>query len=163
MESVSFSSDDSELYHEDVLAIKEEIIEEHEKIFNAFDTKSTGLLKKEQLIKVMRQFGLDVERKDLNEQINEWFSNTINSDSLTFEEFSSRLYESDPNSILYRALTGNLTIPDWKSFCNKMVEIFEETKETVTGGRNATYIPQLEKVNYIILISRNILTSLLLI
>lgn len=153
MESVSYSSDDSELFHEDVLKIKEEIIQEHEKLFNAFETKSTGLLKKEQLIKVVKKFGINVEKSEFIAEINEWFNNTINSDSLTFEEFSSRLYESDPQSILYKTLTGNLIIPDWKAFCNKMVELFEETRASVTGGRNATYIPQLEKVCFILNIS----------
>lgn len=125
--------------------IKKEIESEHQKVFEAIDLNKERLLHKNKFIKTVKGLGIDISMKYVHNQIEEWFSNTLHKDALTFEEFADRLSQSDSESILYKAMTGNISIPDWKEFCRTLVSIFEDTKSE-TGGRNATYIPQLEKV-----------------
>jgi glutaminase len=49
-------------------------------------------------------------------------------------------------SFIQKTLGGDVVIPNWGDFCDKMDRIFDAVKETV-GGTVATYIPQLAKVS----------------
>lgn len=129
--------------------LKKEIEGEHQKVFKAIDCKQEKLLRKKCLRKTLKGLGIDPKKEFVRNELNEWFSRTQHEDALTFEEFSDRLSQSDSESVLYKALTGNISIPDWKDFCRTLISIFEDTKNE-TGGRNATYIPQLEKVTSLV-------------
>lgn len=50
------------------------------------------------------------------------------------------------NSLLRKALLGNLVIPDFESFVQNINEIYDNTKK-INAGKVADYIPQLARVN----------------
>jgi glutaminase len=50
-------------------------------------------------------------------------------------------YDSNPQSVLCRALTGQLAVPNWARFTADLTEIFESVAAEVHGGRCADYIP----------------------
>ena len=54
---------------------------------------------------------------------------------------------SHPESIVCKALTGNLAMKDWGSFTSTMKAIFEATKAEVHEGAPANYIPILAEAN----------------
>jgi hypothetical protein len=52
-----------------------------------------------------------------------------------------------PDSIVCKALTGNLAMKDWGGFTGTMKRIFETIKKEVHGGDPASYIPILAEAN----------------
>ncbi len=61
-------------------------------------------------------------------------------DKKTFKKVLER------SQLIYRALTGSLIIPDFETFKDGLKEIYDQVKEN-DGGKLATYIPQLAKVD----------------
>eukprot|EP01083_Nonionella_stella_P276077 937866_1 len=53
---------------------------------------------------------------------------------------------SENVSIVTKALSAQLVVPDWEQFCNTLTNIFEEIKPN-SGGENAQYIPGLAEVD----------------
>jgi glutaminase len=47
---------------------------------------------------------------------------------------------------MQRAKTGKLIIPNFVQFCEELARMYEEVKP-VKAGKNASYIPQLAKMN----------------
>ena len=52
----------------------------------------------------------------------------------------------DENHFLHRCLSGDLVIPEWKEFTDKILDIYLQT-QTNTSGNLANYIPQLARVD----------------
>jgi glutaminase len=65
---------------------------------------------------------------------------------LSFEQFAE-IINTDHFHVIQKALTGRMRIPDWEHFVNVFREIYTEVKEVPVTGQNASYIPQLAKVN----------------
>jgi len=51
-----------------------------------------------------------------------------------------------PESVICKALTGNLAMKDWKSFKGALTDIFESIKREKVAGAPASYIPILVSV-----------------
>lgn len=68
---------------------------------------------------------------------------------LTLEKFIELIIKSDQIVLLQRAFTGNLTVPDFPKFCEQIKVLYENValKIPSSKGRNASYIPVLEKVD----------------
>ncbi|MFA8298625.1 MAG: glutaminase A [Hyphomicrobiales bacterium] len=63
--------------------------------------------------------------------------------SINFDAFNQVISQSN---LLRKSLTGQLVVPDFKSFSSSFASIYEQTKKNV-GGKVADYIPQLARVN----------------
>tara|TARA_R110002124_G_scaffold270207_4_gene438578 strand:- start:16752 stop:18407 length:1656 start_codon:yes stop_codon:yes gene_type:complete len=66
-------------------------------------------------------------------------------EDLTVESFAERIAANEI-SLVQRALSGALVIPDFQGFGRHVREMFEECREE-RGGNVASYIPQLARVN----------------
>lgn len=64
---------------------------------------------------------------------------------ITLSEFADSLHPST-TSLLHRALRGDLIIPDFQRFRDKLTTIFDFVRD-YDGGNVATYIPQLARVD----------------
>jgi glutaminase len=69
--------------------------------------------------------------------------------TFTYEEASELFMENQHQTLVERAFKGTLVVPDFPSFKDKMEEIFSSVQRDVpvNAGKNADYIPQLEKVS----------------
>ncbi len=65
-------------------------------------------------------------------------------DKIDFEQFME--ISSDSIGIIEKSISKGFIIPDFKAFRDEITAIFEETKENRLG-KNASYIPQLERVD----------------
>jgi glutaminase len=63
---------------------------------------------------------------------------------VSFEEFERTLHKAV--ELMHRARTNKLIIPDFPAFCEEIKQIYEEVKP-IKAGKNASYIPQLEKMD----------------
>ena len=63
---------------------------------------------------------------------------------ITFELFKEMTEDIKP--LIVKTLTSGLIIPDFKSFCDTITQVFDDCEE-VHGGENASYIPQLANVD----------------
>jgi glutaminase len=52
-----------------------------------------------------------------------------------------------PDSLCFKAITGQLAVPDWKAFTAQVRTIFEGIKRDVHDGSPADYIPILAEAN----------------
>jgi glutaminase len=85
----------------------------------------------------------DPRLMSLHKQLNEFPQSDELDGELTFEQFKQLINQ---NSVVRNALKGNMIIPDFKSFCDSVEEVFYETKKN-NNGKVASYIPQLARVN----------------
>ncbi|MDX2001650.1 MAG: glutaminase A [Chitinophagales bacterium] len=119
---------------------------EYFKLFNALDLDSSGLVPLSRMLKVLKDIGIKSDDPRIKLSI---FSNLeqgiIEDRKLTFDDFKEIIKQSK-GSLISDAIQGNLEIPAFKEFTNKIKSIFEKTKG-VTDGKVATYIPQLGRVN----------------
>ncbi|KAJ3380939.1 hypothetical protein HDU92_005676, partial [Lobulomyces angularis] len=68
--------------------------------------------------------------------------------TVDFKEWLSILTKSQVFVILTKAFSLKLVVQDFENFTSEIIKIFEECKkETNLGGANASYIPQLSKVD----------------
>ncbi|KAJ3262554.1 hypothetical protein HK103_000083 [Boothiomyces macroporosus] len=68
---------------------------------------------------------------------------------ITPEIFAEMLSEVEFATLIERAFKGNLVVPDFKDFCNRLQILFNEVKANVshTAGKNADYIPKLAQIS----------------
>ena len=67
----------------------------------------------------------------------------VNKNTISQNEFNDILKQ---NALVKKSLTDHSVIPDFEAFCQKVTQIFHETKKN-TNGKVADYIPQLARVN----------------
>ncbi|MES1917738.1 MAG: hypothetical protein MHM6MM_009451, partial [Cercozoa sp. M6MM] len=65
---------------------------------------------------------------------------------LTSEEFSSLVEDAHAKTLLYRAFSGKLVLPNFPHFVQHLQEIADEAS-VITSGKVATYIPRLANVD----------------
>lgn len=115
---------------------------QYNNIFKAISNKEGNLYKKD-IFSILEESG--IERTDLR------VSNIIQSlkkisdvTALSEEKFKEIIR---PNiTIIEKAVSKNLVIPDFNLFSKEIEEIYKEVIKN-TNGRNANYIPQLARVN----------------
>lgn len=71
---------------------------------------------------------------------------TKGTDFITWKSFESAARHPTPEGILERAITDRLVIRNWSKFTSEIEEMYNEVKQ-INGGKVATYIPELGKVN----------------
>ncbi|KAJ3276382.1 hypothetical protein HDV01_005005 [Terramyces sp. JEL0728] len=68
---------------------------------------------------------------------------------ITPEVFAEMLSTVENSTLIERAFKGNLVVPDFKDFCDRLNKLFNQVEASVshTVGKNADYIPKLAQVN----------------
>jgi len=110
--------------------------------FEVFDPARTGRVSLRQLENAMTSLGLDPKRPDIQRELKSL--DTTGSGALSFQDFYKLMSDADNNSIVFRALSGKLAIPNFQEFCDELVTIFESCRDK-TDGKNADYIPLLDE------------------
>eukprot|EP01083_Nonionella_stella_P081494 224534_1 len=104
-----------------------------------------GALHRQNLLGRLSEIGLkqnDVRLKSTIQVLNESYGGLTG--TLSMEEFEDVM--STAPRLLHRALSGKMIIPDFKEFCDELLEIYEIVQEN-TEGNNAAYIPELAAVD----------------
>lgn len=91
-----------------------------------------------QLITTLVQNGVDPTRLEIKAEIEA---------VAVGDEVDLNVVLEHPDSIVCKALTGNLAMKDWSGFTGTMKRIFETIKKEVHGGDPASYIPILAEAN----------------
>lgn len=115
---------------------------QYKNIFNAICNKD-NYVTKEDIIKKLQESGIekdDLRIKDLLENLGK-ISNSEKIDLKKFKEVTSVSF-----GLIEKAISKNFIIPDFALFKEEIEEIYYKTKENVSG-HNATYIPQLARVD----------------
>lgn len=71
---------------------------------------------------------------------------TKGTDFITWKAFEAAARHPVPEGVLERAVTERLVVRNWSKFTSEIEEMYHEVKK-ITGGKVATYIPELGKVN----------------
>ncbi|MEQ8935114.1 MAG: glutaminase A [Amphiplicatus sp.] len=97
-----------------------------------------------EVLDALAMTGLDLR----DDRLRATFQNTreLGANELLTEEGFAEMVSSDELSLVQRALTGGLAIPDFETFKAQITELFEECRRD-HDGRVASYIPQLARVN----------------
>jgi glutaminase len=115
-------------------------------LFESLDINDNGFVMSHTLIDQLKENGLkisDNRLKDISSKLN--LKDGIRKDvELGEEEFCNIV--SRNSSLINKALTGKLIIPDFQEFCNKIENIYSKVKPN-KDGNIATYIPELAKVD----------------
>ncbi|AJI75296.1 glutaminase A [Francisella philomiragia subsp. philomiragia ATCC 25015] len=116
--------------------------EYYKNIFNAI-CNNDGFLTKFDIIAILDDAGItndDPRTKKLRAELNKL---TV-IDKIDFKKFKE--ITSDSTGIIEKSVNKGFTIPNFKDFRKEIEQIFEETKKN-NSGKNATYIPQLARVD----------------
>lgn len=114
-----------------------------QRIFNAIDEKSQGYIVKAQVLELLEKNGITNTNPQVVEVVKA-LGNYSRSDQISFEDFMAMI---KPHvSIFERIAKGNLIIPNFKAFADKIRAIYAEVKQNELG-EVADYIPQLARVN----------------
>ena len=91
----------------------------------------------------------DVRLKNVKEGIKKWNQHNIDINEPKTRVDQKEFHEivKDNIDLIYKAIKGNLVIPDFEAFCNDIKSIYHEIKSEPEEGANASYIPQLDNVD----------------
>jgi glutaminase len=109
-------------------------------LFDSMDTQNSGIISKNEWIRRLSDAGIkpdDARIKPLIDALSEY-------NEIDFNTFSDLL--KIRFALIRRAMTGEFIIPDFRSFCEQLTEIFDKVKNNKEGAI-ASYIPQLTKVS----------------
>ena len=121
---------------------KEKINQKLNLLFNLLDHEQKGKIGRDYVLSILKKNGLDHDDHRLSELIK--FLNESSENDFSYEQIAPQLAHS--NSLLERAIHGQLCIPEFAIFSEKIEDIFEQVKNN-TDGVVADYIPQLAKVD----------------
>jgi glutaminase len=121
-------------------------------LFHSMDMNNSGVISRGEWIRRLNDAGIKSDDLRIKPLINALSRQTdadlINALSehtdIDFDTFSELV--KIRFSLIRRALIGELIIPDFHSFCEKLTEIFDKVKNNKDGAV-ASYIPQLTKVS----------------
>lgn len=114
-----------------------------DRIFSSLDVISSGYIKKEDLIEALNRRGIledDIRVKDVILSLNKQFR----SGDISAAAF--RRVVSPYITLIEKALTGNLIIPDFKNFCSFVTNLYNRTIQN-KEGTVSDYIPELRDVS----------------
>ena len=89
----------------------------------------------------LASYGLDPHKEEFQSLIHQLGTHT--NGVVSFDEFFELMSTDNPIS---HALLGKLSIPNFREFCQQMVDIIEEIRP-IKDGKNADYIPMLANEN----------------
>jgi len=116
-----------------------------DRMFDALDIDSRGYIRKDDLINALKVRGIlddDARIKDAIKYLNK---NYKKNDDISLASFRKIV---GPNvTLIEKALTGSLIIPDFKNFCSFITNIFNRTIQN-RGGKVSDYIPELENIDH---------------
>jgi glutaminase len=123
--------------------------EELQALFTALDSRTYSTPPNSVPIEAINRFlkeqGISVKRhKVVQQQLKLLDQASGGNGVLKFAEFKRVM--ADDETLLARAFSDRLVIPNWKSFCKEVGEIFESCRN-ITGGKLADYIPELAEVD----------------
>lgn len=119
-----------------------ERIEKIRLIFEKLDTKNEGHISLDTLVQHLEQRGLKMEHHPLlKKQVNDLCEG---GKIIKWEKFLQMMLGE--RTVLQRAVSDRLVIPQWEEFCKSLNEIFEQVQKN-TKGEVATYIPELSEQN----------------
>jgi glutaminase len=116
-------------------------------LFKILDKDNTGIITLKSFKSILKKQGISDKDTRISFNTIENY-NKLEEDNdvtLTFDDFMVIVNQSNAN-LIKSAIQGNLIIPDFQNFVDEIREFFEEVK-TVDGGKVATYIPQLGRVD----------------
>jgi len=129
-----------------VNTIKEDLTftleDEYQILFNAIDTEKNGKIKFIQFIQALKNMGIKTDDPRLvlpKIELDE------NQSDLTLEDFK-KIAQNTKGSLIKNAISGEMVIPDFKSFSIEIEHIYNKIKGNL-NGKVADYIPQLGRVN----------------
>jgi len=111
-------------------------------VFNALSHKDNYILKKD-LLNVFFRAGIEIKDPRLKE-FNKELERLESLDSINFKTFKKII--SSCITLLEKAINKSFIIPNFQEFKDDVKEIFNEVAKN-TKGTNASYIPQLERVD----------------
>ena len=112
-------------------------------LFKALDTDGGGSILKKDIINALQSKGIlltDPRIKETASKLKE-FKDT---EKISLKQFHEIVVQNI--TLIEKALKGDLIIPDFKSFTDKITEIYNDVKSN-NGGNVADYIPQLARVS----------------
>jgi glutaminase len=130
---------------DDSTVLPEPINSDAQSLFDALAPDNGGPVTRESIEARLNEAGLrlnDARLKTLKEGVQE--AAVSAAAPISIGALSSVL-TGNGQTLLWRALRGDLVIPDFRRFCTQLTEIFAEVR-SVKGGEIATYIPQLARV-----------------
>ena len=112
-------------------------------LFRSLDLENKGEITVSALLDSLLSVGLNPDDARLAETTRKLDKLSLR-DKLSYAQFCDLVR---PNILLVdQALQGNMVIPDFAQFCEKLQEIFSTTKRN-RDGKVADYIPQLARVD----------------
>ncbi len=119
---------------------------EYRQLFSALDADNSGFIQYAKLVQVLAQHGIRLN----DPRINRSFAKAVETgdylhQQLDYEGFKQIIKES-VGSLIADAIQGKMIIPDFRDFKQTIQDIYDRVSKS-TGGKVATYIPQLGRVN----------------
>ena len=113
-----------------------------EKLFSVIDIDNDGKIKAKDLISLFEEVGFSANDERLSKVYNEL--NKFGNDEIILNDFSQII--SSASLLIERAIKGELAIPDFSDFSQKMDQIFNTVSKN-KSGLQAKYIRPLAEVN----------------
>lgn len=114
------------------------------RLFRALDTEGHHQLSPENLLSVLDDAGFDRADPRLSELYRRLDELSDASNSINFDGFVDLL--GTAGLLVTRAITGELAIPDFQDFSNRLCSMFDEAEKNKTGNK-ADYIPPLAQID----------------
>lgn len=118
---------------------------EYQRVFRALDDDANGTIRLSDLVKILSEMGIRPDDPRVRLTPTEKATPTFEDLELDFERFKLLLQESQ-GSLIADAIQGQLVVPDFAAFKRKITELYERVAKN-EGGKVATYIPQLGRVD----------------
>lgn len=135
-----------------VLKVLQEQEDQDRSILKILDDENKGYISMKHFIEELNRLGLDCRRINIKEELNEWIPSKDGKidyetflNLMRFDKFRDTLARRWYGSILHKAFSGKLAIPDWINFCSIVSCLFDSIKENIHDGELASYIPLLAK------------------
>lgn len=117
-------------------------------LFKALDIEQKGRATLQQLLRRLQEMGIrrdDFRLRGALGGFRDLHDSALNETTLEFADFAKMLH-GDGARLIRDAIWGDLVIPEFQAFSRDIQEIYESVRE-MSGGKVATYIPQLGRVN----------------
>jgi glutaminase len=127
----------------------EDVETQDQQLFDSLDVDSDGIISKQDLFSKLQESGIlndDPRIQDTVESIKKLHDTVTLENRGRIDGHQFKAVTRHNRSLIRNAITGNLAVPDFKSLCADLTEIFDLVKEN-REGQVASYIPQLGRVN----------------